>query len=337
MSAWYILASLGIYPACPGTGEYLLTAPLFKKAEIRLGNGKQLTIKADHPEYPYVSEVSLNGEPVSQHFLTYEQIMAGGVLEFKLSPKPDHGRDGLPAPYSMSPRPFVSKPAITGNLHLFDSDAEVSMSCRTEGSVIHYTLDGSDPTEDSPVYSGPFKVRQSCLIKARAFKEGMDPSQVNYVAAHKKYYYPVTSMDGMTPGCRYTFHTANFKFINQIEADPEEDSGVMEAPSISGSPAEDHFAFNFFGYINVPSDGVWEFALRCDEGGELWIEGERVVSAEGSPKPAIGTGKIPLQKGLHPFKLLYFDDQGGQELVWSWRNGGSARFVPIPPSRLYYR
>ncbi len=337
MSAWYILASLGIYPACPGTGEYLLTAPLFKKAVIRLGSGKQLTIKADHPEYPYVSEVSLNGEPVSQHFLTYEQIMAGGVLEFKLSPKPDHGRDGLPAPYSMSPRPFVSKPAITGNLHLFDSDAEVSMSCRTEGSVIHYTLDGNDPTEDSPVYSGPFKVRQSCLIKARAFKEGMDPSQVNYVAAHKKYYYPVTSMDRMTPGCRYTFHTANFKFVNQIEADPEEDSGVMEAPSISGSPAEDHFAFNFFGYINVPSDGVWEFALKCDEGGELWIEGERVVSAEGSPKPAIGTGKIPLQKGLHPFKLLYFDDQGGQELVWSWRNGGSARFVPIPPSRLYYR
>ena len=337
MSAWYILASLGIYPACPGTGEYLLTAPLFKKAEISLGNGKLLTIKADHPEYPYVSKVSLNGAPVERHYLTYGQIMAGGTLEFKLSPKPDHGRDGLPAPYSMTSRPFVSKPAITGDLHLFESEAEVSMSCRTPGAAIRYTLDGSDPTEGSPVYSGPFKVGRSCLIKARAFKEGMDPSQVNYVTAHKGYYFSVTSMDGMKQGCRYTFHIANFKFVNQIDADPEEDSGVMAVPSIADSPAGDHFAYNFFGYINVPSDGIWEFSLTADQGSELWVEGERIVSAEGGNMPAAAVGSIPLQKGLHPFKLLYFDDVGPQELRWSWRRKGDARFVPVPANRLYYR
>ena len=49
MSAWYILSSLGIYPACPGSGEYQLVAPLFKEAVIKLGNGKTLTIQADHP------------------------------------------------------------------------------------------------------------------------------------------------------------------------------------------------------------------------------------------------------------------------------------------------
>ena len=337
MSAWYILASLGIYPVCPGTGEYLLTAPLFRKAEIQLGNGNSLTIKADHPEHPYVSEVYLNGKTVDRHFLTYEQIMAGGTLEFKLSAKPDHGRDGLQAPYSMTSKPFVSKPAIIGDLHLFDTEAEVSMSCRTEGAVIHYTLDGSDPTEGSPLYSGPFKVGHSCIIKARAFKEGMDPSQVNYVAAHKGYYYPVTGMEGMRQGCRYTFHMANFKFVNQINADPEEDSGVMAFPSIADSPAEDHFAYNFFGYIYVPEDGTWEFSLTCDEGSELWIEGERIVSAEGGKLPVTSTGSIPLQKGLHPFKLLYFDDEGPQELSWSWRKEGGTRFSPVPANRLYYR
>ena len=36
MSAWYVLSSLGIYPVCPGTGEYVFAAPLFKKATVKL-------------------------------------------------------------------------------------------------------------------------------------------------------------------------------------------------------------------------------------------------------------------------------------------------------------
>ena len=145
------------------------------------------------------------------------------------------------------------------------------------------------------------------------------------------------SLDGMTQGCRFTFHIANFKFVNQIDADPEEDSGIMAVPSIAGSPAGDHFAYNFFGYINVPSDGTWEFSLTADEGSELWVEGERIVSAEGGKMPASAIGSIPLQQGLHPFKLLYFDDEGDQSLKWSWRKKGTSKFAPIPPERFFYR
>ena len=149
MSAWYILASLGIYPACPGTGEYIFSAPLFKEAEIRLGNGNSLLIKADHPKRPFISAVTLNGKPVTRNFLTYDEIMGGGTLAFKLSSKPDHRRDNLTAPYSMTTAPVVSKPFIEGDLHLFQEEAEIRMGCRTEGAVIRYTLDGSEPTADS--------------------------------------------------------------------------------------------------------------------------------------------------------------------------------------------
>jgi hypothetical protein len=35
---------------------------------------------------------------------------------------------------------------------------------------VHYTLDGSEPTADSPVYDGnPFMVDKDAVIKARAF------------------------------------------------------------------------------------------------------------------------------------------------------------------------
>ena len=136
MSAWFILASLGIYPACPGTGEYIFSAPLFRKAEIRLGNGNSLIIKADHPKRPFISAVTLNGRPVTRNFLTYDEIMGGGMLEFKLSSKPDHGRDNLTAPYSMTTAPVVSKPFIEGDLHLFQDEAEIRMGSRTEDVLL---------------------------------------------------------------------------------------------------------------------------------------------------------------------------------------------------------
>ena len=326
MSAWYVLASLGLYPVCPGSGEYVLTAPLFSESVIRLANGKTLTIKADNPKRPYIAGVELNGKPVDRNWLTYDEIMGGGELSFKLSAKPVPEREGLPAPYS-----------IQGDLVLFEKDAEVALSCRTAGAVIRYTLDGTEPTEASPLYAGPFRIDASCTIRARAFRDGLQPSPAVSRTAHKLFYQPTADRNGLRPGCRYTFHTANFKQVSQVEPDPAEATGTMPEPSIAGAPAADHFAYLFFGYIDVPADGLWSFALLNDDGGALWIDGVCVVDNDGIHDLAEAEGTIPLLKGLHPYKLVYFDNEGGQELSWSWKSPGADRYVPVPAHKLYYK
>ena len=50
MSAWYILSSLGFYPVCPGSNEFVFTSPLFPQATLKLANGKTLVVKANEPE-----------------------------------------------------------------------------------------------------------------------------------------------------------------------------------------------------------------------------------------------------------------------------------------------
>ncbi len=49
----------------------------------------------------------------------------------------------------------------------------VSVTLETMGSApIHYTLDGSDPTEDSPVYAAPLEIKENCVLTAAAFRGG---------------------------------------------------------------------------------------------------------------------------------------------------------------------
>lgn len=90
MSAWYIFGALGFYPISPGSLTYDLGSPLVKRAELNLENGKTFTVRATNqsPDHVYVSKVLLNGTPLKRHYITHEEIMGGGVLEFVMSKKP---------------------------------------------------------------------------------------------------------------------------------------------------------------------------------------------------------------------------------------------------------
>ena len=337
MSAWYVLSSLGLYPACPGTGEYILAAPLFKKATLALGNGKALTILADKPSYPYISKVTLNGKPVERNYLTYEEIMGGGTLAFCLSNIPDQSRDALPAPYSMSTTLVVSTPAFSGGLTLFRESIPLSMSCRTPEAAIHYTLDGSEPTEESPLYTEPLVLSESAQIRAKAFKEGMQASPEASAQATKAFFRPGLKLSGLHSGCRYTYHLGTFSETADVRRSPARAGGVMSEPSIENAPDEDHFGYIFSGYIDIPEDGIWSFSLTSDDGAILEVDGTLVVDNDGSHSAITTFGRIPLLKGLHAYKLLYLEDYEGQALAWGWKAENEDSFSRIPLDKLYYR
>ncbi len=94
MSAWYILASIGFHPICPGSTRYELTSPQFDRVTIRLDRdyykGRKFTIIArnNSPENVYIQSVKLNGKKLDRLWITHEEITRGGVLEFTLGDKP---------------------------------------------------------------------------------------------------------------------------------------------------------------------------------------------------------------------------------------------------------
>lgn len=83
MSAWYIFASLGFYPVCPGSDEYVLGLPLFRQAEINLENGKVFSIRNEIEGVPDCWRIYLNGIPLDDFRISHSDIMQGGELVFK--------------------------------------------------------------------------------------------------------------------------------------------------------------------------------------------------------------------------------------------------------------
>ena len=91
MSAWYILASCGLYPICPGDTRYEISSPLFEQITIQVGEGKTFHIQAHHnnPKNRYIQSAKLNGKEYTKCYLDYQDIMKGGVLELEMGPNPN--------------------------------------------------------------------------------------------------------------------------------------------------------------------------------------------------------------------------------------------------------
>ena len=72
----------------------------------------------------------------------------------------------------------VANPTFTPTAGSFITAQQVSIACTTEGATIHYTIDGTDPTTNSTVYSEPFTVSTTTTVKAMAVKTGLNNSDV---------------------------------------------------------------------------------------------------------------------------------------------------------------
>ncbi|HWD18163.1 MAG TPA: GH92 family glycosyl hydrolase, partial [Verrucomicrobiae bacterium] len=101
MASWYVLSSVGLYPLCPGTTQYMFTSPLFSKSTLHLAQGKSLTTTASSHsgQNVYVQSRQLDGQTVTHTFITHDDLMHGGDMRLEMGPFP-----------KISPRPETDLP-----------------------------------------------------------------------------------------------------------------------------------------------------------------------------------------------------------------------------------
>jgi putative alpha-1,2-mannosidase len=91
MSAWYLFSALGFYPVNPSSTQYVVGSPFFDKVTINLpGTNRPLVISSPGaPAKPFIRSLKVNGKELKDPIIEHSQLLAGGLIEFEMSDKPE--------------------------------------------------------------------------------------------------------------------------------------------------------------------------------------------------------------------------------------------------------
>ncbi|MFG6461695.1 GH92 family glycosyl hydrolase [Roseateles sp. DXS20W] len=99
MSAWYLFGMLGLYPLRMGSPEYVIGSPAFDRVDVRLDNGRVLSVIAhgNGADKVYVQSLKVNGRPWTRPWIAHDVVAAGGTLEFEMGATPSAWGTGAEA------------------------------------------------------------------------------------------------------------------------------------------------------------------------------------------------------------------------------------------------
>lgn len=195
-----------------------------------------------------------------------------------------------------------------------------------QGINIHYTMDGTEPTLQSPVYQAPLNLEGTTELKVKLFTSKGDHSgmmaQTFRKTAAKKAIKRKTK-----PGLKYAYYEGEFTTLPDYESLEPINTDVIASfniDSLAGSRG-DYYGFTFDGFLEIPTDGVYTFYLNSNDGSQLYIADELVVDNDGIHISTIKPGQIALKKGKHPIKIEYFEGKDYQNLWLGWEGPGIDR------------
>jgi alpha-L-fucosidase len=206
-------------------------------------------------------------------------------------------------------------PKIQAAIPIFLEKLDVSVLVPPGGLEVRYTLDGSTPTTGSPVYRGPFSLTESAPVKARSFYQGKAVSEVVQSSFQKVTVNPSVQPDGLVKGLSYEYFEGEWDSLPDFSSLTSVASGRSDALDLNVRRRDEKFGLRFTGYIRVPADAVYTFALSSDDGSRLAIGDRVLVDNDGLHGTFEKQGHIALARGLHPVTVTYFNKLGGKELA----------------------
>jgi len=174
MSSWYVLSALGLYQIAPSIPSYEFGRPLANRAQIELENGKMLKIVSNATEEnKFIQQVLFNGKELKRHYITHEELLSGGTLQFVMGKQSNPSRANYTAVQTIKsfPETFVPAPFIKQEERIFNTTMSVDLNViNKENYKIKYTTDGTSPINSSSAlkFNTTFNIDEPTTIKACA-------------------------------------------------------------------------------------------------------------------------------------------------------------------------
>ncbi len=247
--------------------------------------------------------------------------------------------EGFESPKILNEKTFLSKPIIypkkkfydpAGGLFV-DKNANVKIESVDENVEIRYTLDGSNPTKESKLYTGEFELSESAVLIAKTFR-GDEESLIE-----KAYYRVIESGDGN--GVKYNYYKgeedAKWEYLPAFESMiPVKSGQVYEFRMNVIDHRESYYAISYDSYLQIDKTGEYKFYTASDDGSILYINGNEVINNDGNHGVIERSGSIELEEGRHKIRVTYYNGYGGAWLDAFYKGPGIAKQI-IPANKLY--
>jgi len=223
---------------------------------------------------------------------------------------------------------------LEGDRLTLATSVTVTLRTMMPDAEVRYTIDGSDPTRTSAKYERPFRVNvsaQGTRVTARAFTHDGRSSAPRPATFTQTTYRPADQLLVVQTGLRYLYYEASVRSTRAIDTIPPTREAMVPGVARRGDERAERYALKLSGYLRVPDDALYEFALSSDDGSSLEVGGQIVVNNDGYHGEEERTGMIALRKGLHPVTVRYFQGTGGASLSLRYRRGEGS-WAPVPDS-----
>ncbi len=281
------------------------------------------TLYAIFPKYPDNKELALKDVSLLANTqvsflstgekLSWKQNGANTIITL-----PEYNPNKIKAPYAYVIRienygMFSKKPKLKVE-YPNGMQPQVSFS-PDHFETIRYTTDGSEPSITSTLYSEPFTIDRTTIIKAKSFRDGMLSSAAAEQKVIRYDWMNAVKIKEAKPGIVYQYYEPE-KNINleSINNTPVKQSGITDIFSNEKKLRKDRFVFRFDGYIKISKDGFYSFFTQSDDGSKLFLDGVEVVNNDGDHGTEEKIGKAALKKGFHKIEVLYYDSGGSNSL-----------------------
>lgn len=243
--------------------------------------------------------------------------------------------------------PQPEQPNGSTNLVAFTDKASLAFKTTRPVKVV-YTIDGTEPTAESTVYSAPIEFTESGVLKIRSVLPSGKMSKTRTITVEKQALAPAKEVAKTTPGLEMQVTDGMFlesskladvkewkklaikdlrQLTNQVPA-PESMRGVKQYAAIAT------------GYVNIPEDGVYYISSDNEE---VWIDGKLLINNGGEVKRfSRHDTSVALAAGLHEIKVVFLGHIiGGWPSNWNdgsvkLRKEGAEKFTRITPEMLVH-